>query len=345
VAEEVERTPTPRFRQDWVFLYYMPYDNDLGVHAEAVMQRIQSGTVGGVEAAVMADLPGPGGMTFVTFADGIARPYSDPTQEDSADPASLARFLEQAAAIYEARRYAVVILDHGGSLDQLARDEHPTTRWLPLRDTAAAISRFRAFEPGEVELVFLQVCTRAALSQLYELRDAGRYTMASQLLLGAPNDYYIPVLRGITPEMSGPDVVAAIAGAEGSQMHLSYTCIDNRALADLPAVMASVDLSGLTAADLASTLFSYDADRFADAGAVLAAAGAEEARSWLTGTLRCGYYPSTDPSPHLLDRQPDTAGLSGISLYIPPPEGAPARYRSLALYGEVGWLDALVGVP
>ena len=99
----------------------MPYDNDLGVYAEAVMERIQAGTVGGVEAAIMADLPGEGGMNLVTLAEGIARPYPDPALEASASVSSLDLFLQQAAAIYEARRYAVVILDHGGSLERVRR--------------------------------------------------------------------------------------------------------------------------------------------------------------------------------------------------------------------------------
>lgn len=343
-GDSVGETKETTFRQDWVFLYYMPYDNDLGAYAQPVMDRIQAGTIGGVEAAVMADLPGEGGMSFVTFADGIGRPYRDPTLEASAQASSLDGFLEQAASIYEARRYAVVILDHGGSLDRLARDDHPATQWLTVDETAASIARFRTTEPGEVELVFLQVCTKSALAALYAFRDAGRYTMASQLLLGAPNDYYTPALRSIQPEHTGADVVAAVAGAEGSQMHLSYTCIDNEALARLPSVLVGVDLSQLSEADLAPTLYSYEGDHYADAAAAFAAAGADDAAAWLTDTLRCGYFPSTAPAPHLLNRQPDAATLSGISLYIPPPGGPPARYRSLSLYAEVDWLTSLAGV-
>lgn len=127
-------------------------------------------------------------------------------------------------------------------------------------------------------------------------------------------------------------------------MHLSYTCIDNAAFSRLPSVMADVDLSGLTEADLAGTLYSYSGDHYADAAAVFTAAGADGAATWLTDTLRCGHYRSASPAPHLLNRQPDAAGLSGISLYIPPPQGAPARYRSLSLYAEVDWLDSLSGV-
>ncbi len=319
IANSPALKPEQSFRQDWVFLYYMPYDNDLGAYAQPVMDRIQAGTIGGVEAAVMADLPGEGGMSFVTIADGIARPYRDPTLEASAQASTLDGFLEQAAGIYEARRYAVVILDHGGSLDRLARDDHPATRWLTVDETAASIARFRADEPGEVELVFLQVCTKSALAALYAFRDAGRYTMASQLLLGAPNDYYTPALRSVRPEHSGIEAAAAIAGAEGSQMHLSYTCIDNAALARLPSVLAGVDLSQLSEADLAPTLYSYEGDHYADAAAAFTAAGADDAAAWLTDTLRCGYYPSTAPSPHLLNRQPDAETLSGISLYLAPP--------------------------
>ena len=50
---------------------------------------------------------------------------------------------------------------------------------------------------------------------------------------------------------------------------------------------------------------------------------------------------SADPAPVLLNRQPSPADLSGISVYWPPEEGAPERYRALDLYGSVDWLSAL----
>ena len=70
--------PSKASRPGWVVLYYIPYDNDLGPMAPAVLEQIRAGTAGGgVEAAALVDLPGPGGVSLTMFADGVGRPLPD----------------------------------------------------------------------------------------------------------------------------------------------------------------------------------------------------------------------------------------------------------------------------
>jgi hypothetical protein len=317
-------TPPPAhtFAQDWVLLYYIPYDNDLGPHADPVLEQLRAATAGStVEVAALVDRPGPGGLTLTTFADGLGRPYPDPTNDSSADPETLRDFLGQAASLYEARRYAVMILDHGGGLMEAARDEHPQPGWLDVRDISEAVSAFRAEEAGEVELLFMQVCAKAALAPLLALQPAARTTLAAQTLLGAPNDYYVPAIQHLAanPTADGPALAASIA--QGS-MYVSYTCTDNAALSHFAEHAAPAIAAGgeATAESLADARFLYGGEEYVDLGVLLGAVNTPESvalAGWLQDTVSCGYLRAASPRPELLARGPDPTLLTGISTHLP----------------------------
>lgn len=342
-APRPQRAPRP----GWVLLYYVPYDNDLGPMAPTVLEQIRAGTAGGgVEAAALVDLPGPGGVSLTMFADGVARPYPDPSLEETGDPATFRAFLDQAATLYDAEHYAVAVLDHGGGLMELARDDHPQPRWLDVRDVSAAVADFGAAEAGAVELLFLQVCAKGALSPLLATREAATVTLASQGLLGAPNDYYTPTLQALAaqPGLSGPALAAEIA--QGS-MFVSYTCVDNTALGGVAVAARGLVAAGaapVAEGALADSRYHYGGEDYVDLGRLLDALGTPEAAT-MAAALRaagCGHHVSPSPRAALLDGGPDPAHLSGVSVAVP-------AGRVLAIDGEVpGWsafLDGVLSAP
>lgn len=335
--------PAVAFSQDWVLLYYIPYDNDLGGFAEPVLEQLRAATAGSnVEVAALTDLPGPGGVTLTMFSGGVGRPYPDPATEDMADPATFRGFLEQAASLYQARHYAVMVLDHGGDLMHVARDDHPRPRWLNVRDISAALADFRRAEPGEVELLFLQVCAKGALAPVLAVQDAAATTLVAQTLLGAPNDYYVPAIRalGAHPAWRGPELSAAIA--QGS-MYVSLSCVDNAALSRLPAVASAAVGAGAVAAPeerIADARYIYGGEAYVDLGALASGVGTPEASElarWLREELLCGHHVAPAPRAALTAGGPDPAHLSGISTHVP---GGRRSVVDDVVPGWSGWVDA-----
>ncbi|MCB9759928.1 MAG: hypothetical protein H6739_08860 [Alphaproteobacteria bacterium] len=343
----------PIFRQDHVLLVWMPYDNDLSGAAPVVLEALRAGTEGGgVEVAAQVDTPEQRWMQRVSFAEGRGQAAAVEGAEDSGDITALADFLAWAEARYEARRYSVFVLDHGGRLDQLARDDHPgagDATWLAIEPLADALEGFRAREPGEVELLSLQVCGKATIEAAWTFRKSARVTLASQLPLGAPNTWYTPVLRQLAshPAWRGEDIARAIAEAEGPEMYAGLTCVDNAALAGLPEVLGPAVRQPLQVdeAAMAPWLWTYAGDTLVDLGALLQRAEAPEHRA-LAGfldTARCGHYRSEAPPELLTVGFPDPAGLSGWSLTLAP-QGLPASYRKLGFYQDEAvtrWVEGL----
>jgi hypothetical protein len=308
----------PTFRQDTVLLVWMPYDNNLGDAVGPVLAGLRAGSAGGVQVAVQVDRPDQPGMERLTFVDGVGQTMFL-AEEDSGSGDALTDFLEWAAVRYDARKYGLVVLDHGGDLSHVARDDSEGT-WLSVGDIDAALRAFDADEAGQVELLFLQVCGKASVEPLLELQDSAHVTLASQLPLAAPNTWYESGLlaMGQHPEWSGQDWARAIATADGPQMFGAYTCVDNRALAraDLaPIELTRADLEG----PLAPVTWPYGGEIYVDLDAALAAAG----RPALSAQLMCGHWTSAGAPPGLLDGFPPPDALSGLSVAVRQPPNGP----------------------
>lgn len=312
----------PSFRQDTVLLVWMPYDNDLGDAVGPVLAGLRAGSAGGVQVAVQVDRPDQPGMERLTFVDGVGQTMFL-AQEDSGSVHALADFLEWAAVRYDARKYGLVVLDHGGDLSHVARDDSEGT-WLSVGDIDAALRAFDDQEPGDVELLFLQVCGKASVEPLLQVQGAARVTLASQLPLAAPNTWYESGLLAMAahPEWTGADWARAIATADGPQMFGAYTCVDNRALAALelaPIELRRADLEG----PLAPVTWPYGGEIYVDLDAALVAAG----RPAVSQSLLCGHWRSAQAPQGLLDGFPAPAALSGLSVAVRP--GSDATHPGL----------------
>jgi hypothetical protein len=307
----------PRFTDDWAVLVWMPYDNDLGPAAAPVVSQLQEGTLAGVRVMVQADLPGPGGMMRYDLRDGMAFPHR--LDSDHADLASFRAFLDHAATVLDARRYAIVMLDHGGRPDELGLDEYPTRQWLDAGEAGQAVTDFREREPGEVELVFLQMCARANLATLYAFRTAAQTVLASQVALAAPNTWYRPVLQDLTAD-DGVGLARAIASADGTDMWASYTCMHAAHLHDLPAALEPVLATPPRPIgdELMPVAHVYAGDTYVDLGAALrGATDADALRQWARRAT-CFVETSDRPPPGLLVGYPDPRLLSGLSVSTGP---------------------------
>lgn len=100
---------------------------------------------------------------------------------------------------------------------------------------ANAVSSFNQSTDGRVELLFFQNCNKGTLEVVYEARDCAKYTLASQLQLGAPNYYYKGFLNRLKdPSVEGYKAAIAIMNSEQLDMYHTLTLVDNQNLKLIP---------------------------------------------------------------------------------------------------------------
>ncbi len=217
---------------DITFVYWMPYDNNLHIWTDSVYHMIGRGLQSeNYTVTIQKDMPGPGGMVrSMIQKDKISHELVN--NDLSASGKSYYDYLKWVAKNINSKKYALFFLDHGGKLDEVGLDEFPEKRFLRIDSIAWAIEQFNYLTDKKVELVYLQVCTKGSIEAIYELRNACKYTMFSQAVMGAPNLYFEQFLTEISqltnPDISGLQLSKLIARTESPQMYQSLTCIKNQ---------------------------------------------------------------------------------------------------------------------
>jgi hypothetical protein len=196
-----EDAEPPKTDYDWVFFYYMAYDNNLEGCGRPILNMLKEGVTNDRVAVV----------TFADFTDkkGMKR-YEATTAgeketqlevESSAHESTLKEQLEWTRDNYKADKYVIVFLDHGGALSEMSYDTYPgkgaTQNWLHAVKVADVITEWRKGLSGKLEFVFIQQCGKGTLENFHAFRDAAPYVMASQTVVGAPNYYYTDALKAV----------------------------------------------------------------------------------------------------------------------------------------------------
>jgi hypothetical protein len=232
----------------------MSYDNDLEPAGPVILEALGKGVKGtSIAVAVLADDQKPTGLRRIAITAEGSRAETLDT-EDSASEAVLAGFLEWVAREYPARRFAVVFLDHGGRLDQMCRDNRTgtprLTGWMSAWKVGEVLRSLKSRLPGELELVYLQQCGRAAIENLYAFRGTGKAVLASEMEVGSPNTYYEPLLQWLdkAKDATGPAAGRKILETDAHYVHLA--CFDGTLLSELPARLRPV-IDSLRAGDAA----------------------------------------------------------------------------------------------
>ena len=179
-------------------------------------------------ATVQADFAGSGGMKRYLITSDTVK-ISNVEGESSANTKTYRNYLDWVVQNIQAKRRAIVFLDHGGKLDEVCLDTDPLDKFLRVDSLGKELNSFNSLTNHKTDLIYLQVCAKGSIEPLYEMSDCASYTMASQTELGAPNYYYPAFFRELSEhtEMSVREVVDKIASAERPDMYNSLTCIDN----------------------------------------------------------------------------------------------------------------------
>lgn len=217
-------------KTDWVFIYYMPYDNNLHEYGEKIISMIRDSISSEkVMATIQADFNDKSGMTrYLITKDTILTYHVN--NEYSASTKTYEEYLAWVENKINYNKKAVVILDHGGKLDEVGLDQYPEFKFLKV-DSLSSVYK-NIYKQKQIDLLFLQVCTKASIEPVYEFKDVARFTLCSQLTLGAPNYYYHTLFSKLSQpsDLTGDVVAKIIMDSETEDMYNSYTLIDNSKL-------------------------------------------------------------------------------------------------------------------
>jgi len=356
---------------EWVFVYYMSYDNDLSSYGEVILHDLRNGLSNSeVAVVVQADFIDSRGMKRIGlyYADGKThRKETTLRSEDSADEAELKKYLEWVSKKWVAKNYCIIFLDHGGSLNHMCLDRKPsanrkknkqfgTGKWLRASEAAEIVASFNQKTDRKVRLLFLQQCGRATIQNLYNFADAAEYIMASPLIVGAPNTYYTKTIAAVSqdPNVTG-EILAGTIMREDEHYTL-YTLISNEQLKRFPEKLAPVlksfgrapalrkESPGLYRPKSCSPLFEYESEKFYDLKSYFYALNSTNDNiagkeldvffEWCQGSL----IVSKAVRESELPVEPSYCGLS---IYVPSSPNADTSYSFLPLYRQTDLDDMM----
>lgn len=227
-----------KYHHRWVVLYWMPYDNNLVSFGEKIIKMLRYATIDSENVVVVqSDYFGDRKMRRRQLLNGVEYEI-DIVGEDSSDVSTFFEYLNWANKTFEAEHWAVIVLGHGGKINQVSPDENggiKTVSWMGVDQFAKAVSEFNYATNGRVDILFFQNCNKATLEVIYEVRNCARYTLASQLALGAPNYYYEGFLNRIKDRsIGGYEGAIAIMESERGDMYNTLTLLDNKFVKLIP---------------------------------------------------------------------------------------------------------------
>jgi hypothetical protein len=269
---------------EWVFVYYMSYDNDLSSYGEVILRDLRDGLSSSkVAVVIQADFIDSDGMKRISLYHANGKTHRKETivkSEDSADEAELRKYLEWVREKWVAKNYCIVFLNHGGKLNQMCKDIKPfrnqnknrrfsSGKWLDASKAAKIVADFNQKVDQRVRLLFLQQCGRATIQNLYNFVDAAEYILASPLVVGAPNTYYTKTIASVSHglNITGESLTETIMRED--EHYTLYTLISNEELKRLPGKLAPVlkifgRASALNCPESCSPLFEYEGEKFYD---------------------------------------------------------------------------------
>lgn len=222
---------------DYILLYWMPYDNNLSTFGQPIVEMLSKGVqTEKVLVLVQSDFSGARRLSRNIITKGnITVQYLETA--DSSSENVLNEYLTWALSQFQTKHWVIVFLGHGGSLMQISPDENPNysstsitkPKWMDLQKVREVISKFNQAINGRLELLFFQNCNRGNIEVHYTFQNVAKYTLSSQIILGAPNYYYESLLNHLSchPNLDGGQIAKKIMDFERLDMYHSLTLTKN----------------------------------------------------------------------------------------------------------------------
>ncbi len=222
---------------DYILLYWMPYDNNLSTFGQPIIEMLSKGVqTDKILVLVQSDFSGARRLSRNIITKGnITVQYLETA--DSSSENVLNEYLTWALSQFQTKHWVIVFLGHGGSLMQISPDENPNysstsitkPKWMDLQKVREVISKFNQAINGRLELLFFQNCNRGNIEVHYTFQNVAKYTLSSQIILGAPNYYYESLLNHLSyhPNLDGGQIAKKIMDFEHLDMYHSLTLTKN----------------------------------------------------------------------------------------------------------------------
>lgn len=231
-SSEGQETP---LLAEWTFMVYLDADNNLeGAGIEDMNEMESVGSTDSVNIVVQIDrIEGEdttnGDWTdcrryLIEKDDDVQTIGSPPLMElpepNMGDPATLVDFAAWAVDSFPAKRYALVLWDHGGAFRGICYDDtvpgSDTYDMINMTELNQAMSEvYQLIGNRRIDLIGFDACLMAQLAILYELKDVGHVAAASGFNEPGDGWPYEEVLEPLVtkPEM-GPHELATIISRE-----------------------------------------------------------------------------------------------------------------------------------
>ena len=227
----------PRKNYDYILLYWMPYDNNLSSFGQPIIEMLSKGVQSDkVLVIVQSDLSNAKQLSRNIITKGNINVQYLETADSSSENV-LNDYLSWALSQFQAKRWVIVFLGHGGSLMQISPDNNPNSRsssssepkWMELPRISEVLSKFNQAVKGRLELLFFQNCNRGNIEVHYTFQNIAKYTLSSQIKMGVPNYYYESLLNHLSyyPNLDGGQIAKKIMDFEPSDMYHSLTLTKN----------------------------------------------------------------------------------------------------------------------
>jgi hypothetical protein len=209
------------------------------------------------------------------------------------------------------------------------------------------LANFNREVENRVELVFFQNCNKGTIETIYTFRDTAKYTLSSQILLGAPNYYYEPVFQflGRHPEINGGQLAEKIMEFEPRDMYYSYTVTNNDAVGKLsekinPLIdsILSADTKSISKSEFET--YTYIDEQFVDVVSFFqtitkrAGAAQQKCNEFLEFFKQSMIY-KLEQNGTLLGSSSKHQTLSGLGMFLPTSRQELEKYRYLQVYSDL----------
>lgn len=209
--------------KEWTVLVYLNADNDLYKYGFLNMfQMEQVGSTDQMNVVVQFDHETRNIPTQRIYVTKAAQPVNGKIsstiveslpETDMGNPQTLADFLAWGIQKYPAKKYAVVIWNHGSGWEGVSYDDNPSTHLtmpqvrMALEQTNTLIARQRGMRSNaaQIDLINFDACLMSALEVAYELQGTGKVLVGSQFTEPGEGENYKELL---TPMAAKPTMTA-----------------------------------------------------------------------------------------------------------------------------------------
>ncbi len=229
-----KKSNNPDTKPEWTILVYADGNNNLDYTQggnsyciQDIQDLQQVGSTENVNIIAMVSSLRTGGIAKYYYiehypddlGDNISsRMLANKGTKDMSDPATLREFLNYGLSNYPAKKYMLIIDDHGGGWRGACEDEqNGSGNLMTMVDMATAIKQsLTAAGIDKFDVITFHACLMSMVEVAYELRNCANYLVASEFsmpmesVLGA--DTWLTQLTG-TPTMSGNELANAIPPA------------------------------------------------------------------------------------------------------------------------------------